>query len=276
MRVGSFALLRCLFGMMASLWLAAASLASQDDLNRELDGLIEDFTNKKTPINELINNSIKWSGISDARLFDAIEKELLASYSKDTSFDGVQRNSWLVQALAFSGQPKYRTTIETVMNSSKSQKLRQHAESSLKVQPDFAQWSPVIAKGLADVPPERIGKQRTINMLTAADPELSRAGASFVLSKYLHDPEMIELTKQQLIARYKQASRDLEAAEAAAWMCKVLGETGNKEFIPLLQEVKANAKQPAVERWAGKSISKLKYGSAGESQNRGQGQDHFR
>jgi hypothetical protein len=52
-------------------------------------------------------------------------------------------------------------------------------------------------------------------------------------------------------------------------MCRVLGETGNKEFIPLLEEVKANTKQPALERWAGNSISKLKYGKAGKHPNAG-------
>jgi HEAT repeat protein len=127
---------------------------------------------------------------------------------------------------------------------------------------------------LASVPPERIAKQRIINMLTATEAELARAGASFVFAKYLQDPEMIELTKQQLMARYRSAAIDPEVAEAAAWFCKVLGETGNKEFIPLLQEVEKNSNQPAVERWASKSISKLKYGKAGP--NRSAGQEHFR
>jgi hypothetical protein len=273
MRIGNCAfgrqLICHLLAVTASLWLASASLASQDDLNREAQRLLQDFTNKTTPIHDLINNSIKWSGISDARLFDAIEAELLANYQKDTGFDAVQRNAWLVQALAFSGQAKYRATIEAVQKNTKSGNLRKHAESSLRVQPDFARWSPVIASGLADVPPDRIPKQRVINMLTAADAKLARAGTSLVLTQYLQDPEMIELTKQQLITRHKHADADPATAEAAAWMCRVLGETGNKEFIPLLEEVKANTKQPALDRWAENSISKLKHGKAGKHPNTG-------
>lgn len=235
---------------------AGSASASQADLDREVDQIVSDFQAKSQAIN-LIVKRIKWTGIADTRLFDVIETELLGMYLKDSSFDGIQYSSWLVQALAFSGQDKYVPTLQKVLASTPSQKLKRHTESSLKVLPDFARWNPVIHARLDQVPAEQVARQRVVNMLQAEDAELARAGASFAYDAYLGDPQMTDLVKEQTLARYRAAPDDPEVAEAVAWMCKVLGQSGRREYIGVLQEVKTNSTQSAVQRWAGKALLNL-------------------
>src|SRR5690349_25117800 len=86
------------FGLL----IAQPGLATQADLDSEVDGILADLQSKSVPIN-LLTKRIKWTGITERRLFDAVEAELLADYRTARGMDGIQRVSWLVQFLAFSG-----------------------------------------------------------------------------------------------------------------------------------------------------------------------------
>lgn len=256
MRTHRFVLLPALLGLLALAVLPGMARAGQADLDREVDQLIADYRARSEGIN-LIARRIKWSGITDPRLFDPIEADVLAGYATARTGDEVQYQSWLVQLLAFSGQEKYRATLQQVLAGTPNSKLKRHTESSLRVLPDYARWNPVIAAGTAEVPADAIRRKRVTNMLTAADHSLARAGASFVYDEYARDTAMTDLVRDQLVARSAAAQTDTEAAEAVAWLCKVLGASGNAAYAPVLAEVKQTARQPAVVRWSTKALRQL-------------------
>ena len=201
---------------------------------------------------------IKWTGMSDPRLFDAMEAVLQAHYQVDTNSDGVQYSSWLAQALAFSGQPKYRATLEKVLATTESDKLRHHTQRALQVLPKFASWNPVIAAGVEAAPTADIPKQRASNMLKAEDPELMHAGVILVLDHFLSDAAVTDLMRDRLVARYKQADNNPALAKTLASACKVLGQTGNSSYVPTLDAVAAYTKRSTLKRWAGWAGRRLK------------------
>lgn len=239
-----------LFGISTS-----PAMATQADLDREVDALIAELAAEKSDI-KLIARQIKWSGISDTRLFDNVASDLLENYKSRNGTDGLEYSSWQVQVLAFSGQEKYLSTIVTVLRGTNRGKLKRHAESALRVLPDFARWNPVIAAGVSDVPSVDIPRQRVMNMLRADSPQLVHAGASIAYNSYLQDAAIIEIVRAQLQSRYTNIGSDAELADAVAWLCKVLGQSGDPIHIPLLLEVEEHS-QGSVKRWASAAIDQL-------------------
>lgn len=241
---------------------SVASHAAQADLDKEIDQLLSDFNNRAEPIN-LIATRIKWSGISDTRLFDPVEERLLQLVAeKDRGFDEVQYVSWLVQMLAFSGQEKYLPTLSGIADGTIgnrfSKKLVRHTESSILVLPDFAKWNPDIYAGLENVEGKTLQRQRTINMLKSEHDPLVRVGASLVFDNYTASPDMISLVNDLLLAKHESVNDNDELAESVAWLCKALGESGNPDYLATLETVKENARIGAVKRWSSKSLRRLK------------------
>ena len=103
-----------------------------------------------------------------------------------------------------------------------------------------------------------LSRQRAINMLQSNEPELMRAGASTVVANYAKDRQVTDLVRAVLLARYKDAENDIQLAEALAWFCKVLGTSGQGDYVGALQEVKSSTQQSAIKRWSDNALDMLK------------------
>ena len=210
----------------------------------------------------MIARRIKWSGISDTRLFDPIETRLLEIINGKLKRDDTQYVSWLVQLLAFSGQTKYLPTLQGIQDGSIGKglppKLLRHTESSIAVLPDFNRWNPIIYANLDQVTEGSLERQRVINMLNSTEDSLVRVGASFVYDFYFSDKEIVELVNRLLLEKHSQATNNDELSESVAWLCKALGETDNPEYVATLEAVKSNATVGSVKRWSDKSLRKLR------------------
>ncbi len=132
-----------------------------------------------------------------------------------------------------------------------------HGVTSLRVLPQYAAWNPIISNGTATVAASEIPRRRTINMLTSNEPELMRAGASIVLTRFITDRQITDSMRDNLAGHYKEAESNVLLAEALAWFCKVLGTSGQKDYIVTLQDVKANSNQSAIERWSDNALDML-------------------
>ena len=246
-------MLGMLFGLFAR---AMPAAASQADLEAEVQSIFNDYRAKAQPIQQIVAR-IKWSGITDARLFDAIEAEFLSRYSTDTSSAGSEYLAWLVRCLAYSGSTKYQPTIEAALATAATRKVKRHSEKALQELPQFVRWNPVIAKATDAVPPADIAQQRVINMLESDEPELMRAGASTAIASYAHNRELTDLVRAQLLTRYRSADSNVPLADSFAWFCKVLAASGQSEYIAALQEVRANSPQPILQKWTGVALEQL-------------------
>lgn len=229
----------------------------QSALEKELEYIIDIYTNqdRKTQIRS-VNTRLKFSGITDVRLFDIAEKSLLANYKFEETINDRQYSSWLILMLGFSGQEKYKISIEQVLAWTSSTVVKKHSKHSLKVLPKFRLWNTVISQNLHNITGVELKKARAKNMLHAEDPELIRAGASILYHYYRFDKELTDLAEKRLLAIYQKSSNG-PYAEASAWLCKLLGGSMNRQYYTTLQIVLENTDSPALTRGAEKALKTL-------------------
>lgn len=212
-----------------------AFAASSPVLDAELKQLKEDFAGDINQIKSAMDR-LEWSGISDTGLFDAIAARLQAGYT-DSSKIGLESNSWLVKALALSGQDKYRPLLDTIVQAKELKKLTRHTQGALKDLGDFQRWNPVIAANNERAgSPAELKKIRTLNMLHAKDADLSSVGTRRVYHSYTQNVEMVGEVNNLLLSSYASATTD-EQIDALAWMCRTLGESGIKQYKPTLERI---------------------------------------
>ena len=203
--------------------------------------------------------TIKWSGIQDPTLFDQIERDLLKSYGVKSSSRKVEDNSWRVQALAYSGNPKYLETLKKfARNHKSSRKLRRHSESALESLSDFKKWNPVISAGTEKaVSDKELEQIRIENMLRAEDYTLVRAAGSILFQNKVAVEPFLPVVVERLEKDYKTTSVRFPNADALAWLCKVLGGTGDKKYLPLLEQISEQAPSGDLQRWALNSMDMI-------------------
>lgn len=202
---------------------------------------------------------IKWKGISDERVYTLFHNELL--HAKEVAFKKPWNEyyAWVVQIVAFSGLEKYRAAIESKVRNSNN-KLSRHASSALKVMDEFHVWNPIISKNIAGLSIDNIDKARIENMLMSEIPELNRAASSLIIDSHIDDVELTDKVEARLKIAHPNVGVDPERAEAAAWMCKLLGKTGKGKYVATLNFVSDETRSGAVKRWAYKAMEEIGVG----------------
>ena len=79
--------------------------------------------------------------------------------------------------------------------------------------------------------------ERYAKMLASGGPgSIARAGEDIFSTAY-SDPEVLDLAAQVLSEFYMKNPDTREYADATAWLCKALGNSGNSRYRPLLDQV---------------------------------------
>lgn len=236
------------------------SPASNNGLAQELAELKAFYSNGNKQAQMLaINNRIRFSGITDIALFDIAEKNMLEISPATRNYEEIEYICWMAQMLAFSGQEKYRDSLNKILTKTKTAVIKHHIRSSLEVLPKYQRWNIIISQNLENVPLSGLAKARLINMLNGDDPELVRGAASIVDHFYLADEEITDLVEKRLLVLYPQylsVSSD-QYDEASAWLCKILGNTKKQKYISTLKQVHRSTKSSSVHTWAKKSLENI-------------------
>lgn len=90
---------------------------------------------------------LQWSGLSDPRLYDEIEKQLLAQYQNE-ELDKYENSllSHRARALGYSGNEKYRNSLAQVNKGANSKRVRKHAKKALSELGKYKGWNRMIAE----------------------------------------------------------------------------------------------------------------------------------
>lgn len=195
-------------------------------------------------------DTFSYMGLSDIRLFDVIEKRLLADYQAARD-DRAERNrvARYIRALGFSGQPKYVTTIQQFVGEPGYERF---AAAALHDLPLYQKWNPIISNRATFDPKYSDDANRVMNMLRVNDLQLNGLGAKRVYFATQEDA-VVELLAKQLRANYMM-STTAESRESLAWMVKALGYTKKEKYRPLIEEVAAGAADKRVRDHALKSL----------------------
>lgn len=202
-----------------------------------------------------IVDSLYWSGITDTRLYDMIEAELKKNYMRDHKVN-LEINSWLVKALAASGNRKYLKIMDEISASEAHKKVKKHTANAVKMLGEYARWLPIMNKGVSGLPVSKRDEARIKNMLGSRDSELIRIGAKRVYHSNIDNKTLLSLVEKNLLENYNK-SDDKTHVDAMAWLIKTLAQSGNLKYKASLAKIVQESNNNKIRKYAKKYMGYL-------------------
>ncbi len=232
--------------------------ATQADLDAEVVRYMKIMQGSNFQKQKRALERLSWSGIQSKKVYDAIAQKLVNLKSTDSK-QGMEEAAWLAKGLGYSGMEQYRATLKDVAENADKKKVRKYAAQALDSLNTYKAWNPVINAGTQTAPQARLQQHRVANMLAANDPMLVRLGAKRVYHGNKTDAELVAKAAQRLEREYPIVSKGNDAQiDATAWLIKVVAESGDKQYRPLLETIAAKAKVKKVKKYAKKYATYLK------------------
>jgi hypothetical protein len=202
-------------------------------------------------INPAMLESLAWKGISDPRVFDPLERRLLASAEEGLTDRHIKKEVALyMRALGYSGQSKYIPTLERYRN---EVAYDGYVRDALEDIPRYQRWNPIVSNRANFDSRYSDEVNRIRNMLRSDDFDLKKIGAKRVYYQN-KDDVLLEVLAEQIRATYM--SNDERNGDSIAWMVKALGSARQEKYRPLIEEVAANAPDNTIVRHARKALKK--------------------
>lgn len=182
----------------------------EDELEQEVQQYSKIFTQPFRMSQHTAAEALAYAGQSDTRIFDRVEKQLLDNYTQlEDSYD-IDWASWLVKALAFSGNDKYLPTIRHLAAEAPDRKLRRYAGLSVDLLPQYAAWNPVILNPDHYNEDLSLSLNRYANMLRSDVPQLHKLAAKRIFFEGIQQPEIVELVQYRLDQPAATTDRDTQ------------------------------------------------------------------
>lgn len=236
-------------------FLLAVSLPAYafDSVDEQIDHYLEVLAsdNHKAKIEML--KRLKWTAITDPRLYDEIEKAPSNQYlnkqlDKITMGDVAHK----IRALGFSGNPKYHDTLATIMNDAPNKKLRNHAKKALVDLDRFEGWNRQINEAEALVEGKSVEITTYSKMLNVENTLVQRFAAKAIVDASLHDSDLLDAVAEKLKPMYATPGLDKRTLDTAAWFIKALGQSDR--YRDFLTEVNQNTPHKKLKKYSIKYI----------------------
>ena len=199
------------------------------------------------------------SGITDPKLYNIINEKLLNEYnSKGLNSDHIDEMSWMCKALAASGSLNYAPTLEKIIQTSDSVKLKKYAKQSLSLLSEHSERNKLMSDTTnfdSSLSPE-INKY--IQMLQSDNITLKRDAAKSIYRNHFSEKKLFDVLSDELLKGYKlTSSKDRNYVDTMAWMCKALASSGMVEYKQTLTQIIENSSSMKLQKYAKQSIEKL-------------------
>lgn len=207
----------------------AAGRTIEEDVQYYI-GMLEN-PNPRTQATEF--EALSGIGLSDPRLFDEVEKRLLADRENvRQNREERARVAWYFRALGFSGEEKYLPTLSRFAD---DPTYRNYSIAAQRDLPQYTKWNPVISDRSKFDPKLDDDSNRILNMLRSEDHLLQRVGAKRTFLTHKKDPAVVAMLAEKLKASYATAKDD-ESVETAGWLLNAL-DRGSDGRHPLISEI---------------------------------------
>ena len=194
---------------------------------------------------------LAWSGVTSPRLYDELEKQSLDQYLEtNQNKRTINVLSHMIRALAFSGNEKYRNTLEEIKINGVNKNNRQHAEKALIQLNKFKFLVARIAASDFSIEGKPVEVAIYMKMLSVDNMYVQRLAAQGVFHDNLRDPDLLALTAEKLKVLYMQPGLDREALDTVAWLCKAIGQSGESAYKELLLEIAAKSPYKKIKKYA--------------------------
>lgn len=194
---------------------------------------------------------LQWSTLSEARLYDTFEQNLIAHYQQESlTIDEEEVLRYQIRALAYSGNPKYKSMLKTVKNGSVHRRLKDSARKALRDYPRFQAVQDAISgvsREQSSLPSE---VKNYLKLLKTDNSYAQRLAARALFHEGHMQLEVIELVAKNLKKDYQTKDLPGLKQDTLAWYCKVLKSAGG--YDALLDEVEANTPYNKIRRHAAK------------------------
>jgi hypothetical protein len=242
-------------GVISALFLASSAMAYTTDDER-IDDYLNTLATAGVDTKVTMLNRMQWAGITSPRFYDEVEKQLLEVYlNRNLSRMQVKLASYEVRSLGYSGNEKYRTTLETLKKDAFTPKIKTHAGRALRDLDKFVAWNKAIADSTFEVDGKDAEVTTYMKMLNEDDVLVQRLAARAMFHEKQRDQDLLDLAADKLTLLYKKPGLSSDAQDTAAWLCKAIGQSGEPVYIDLLRQVIADTSYGKIKRHASKFTS---------------------
>lgn len=230
--------------------LSQASMAFTSN-EEQIDYVLEVMQNGPQTKRLKVLERLQWSTLSEARLYDTFEQNILAHYKKH-NIDKAEKEllRYQIRALAYSGNPKYKPTLETVKKDADNRSLSSTARRALKDYPNFL----AVQNALSGIQAEESSLPSEVSnylkLLKTDNSYAQRLAARALFHEGHMQAEVVEFLANSLKNDYQTKGLTTLKQDALAWYCKVLKNAGG--YDALLEEVEANTPYNKIRKHAAK------------------------
>lgn len=241
-----------MFYLLFSLLIAFPAYAFQSQAERA-EYYLKVFNTYNLDAKVRMLDRLEWSGLSDPLLFDSLEEALLGVALKENiSRNEIKLSAHTIKALGYSGQEKYRESINLIREKTSSSKLSRYAGLAAEDLNKFAQWHEHINEVDMVLEGKSIEVIIYMKMLNINDIQLNKLAARAIFHERRKDTDLLALAAEKLQHYYLDSSLGSEGQDAAAWLCKAIGQSGNIVYSDLLNEVAVNSPHRKIQKYARK------------------------
>ena len=258
-----------IIGLVLALFLTASVMADEVKDER-IDSYLNILSTGNVKQKSTMLNRLQYSGLSDPRLFDVIEKSLLDQHlSRNLNKRQVKVLVYMVRSLGYSGNNKYRSTISILSNdptlrdddptlptlrndNPTLRKLRKHAARALVDLRKFSTWNTLIKTSDLVIEGKNAEITTYMKMLDIDNIFIQRLAARAMFHENIRDPDLLALAANKLKFLSMQNGLDHESQDTAAWLCKAIGQSGQSKYKNLLIEIAGKTSYKKIRKYASK------------------------
>lgn len=199
--------------------------------------------------------TLEWAGLSDPKVFDKLEADVLKNYQNTDSAEVIKALGWALRGLSFSGNEKYLPTLEKVAVDGGHRNLRKHAKKSVEVLRKYKDWNPMINPHHNNIDAGYPSKtQRYSNMLKSGEYELMRIAGKRIAREQVFDKKVLSIAAQSVQEYYPKVS-DTLSVDSVAWVMRALASSTDPSYKPLIEEVFTKTEDKKLRRHAKKYLA---------------------
>lgn len=101
-------------------------------------------------------------------------------------------------------------------------------------------------------------ERRLITLLRSCVPMEKRRAAIAIHRFHLYNRKLLAVVEDELLKGYRHWTRDRRYIDAMAWMCNVLGDSGNYNYAETLRQVYQCANHRKVRNYAMRNYRKIR------------------
>jgi hypothetical protein len=230
--------------------LNAAVLGAAPSREEEINKYVDTFSHKGTLEQQAASEELGWAGLTDPRIFDLMEKNLQAVYKNVSDRAAVNHAAWLCKGLGYSGQEKYRATLQEVADNARSGGLRKYAKEGLDLQPNYKKWNPIMVDTAQFNEAKSAELNRFANMLRSGDKGLQQVAARRIIEQEVKDEWLLDLLQQTVQPDIAKSWSDERDVKTVGYMLKGLAASGNPKYRATVEQAANSAGSSKVQRYA--------------------------